>query len=87
MNTLISASLCNTQISSFRFAAPILRNSLPHVHSRARSFKIHASTPGEIDTQTTEEEATQAESNEAPTAPAELEKDLKKVGPCFICVF
>ncbi|XP_059439618.1 protein RESISTANCE TO PHYTOPHTHORA 1, chloroplastic [Corylus avellana] len=78
MNTLIPTSLCNTQISSFRFAAPILRNSLPHVHSRAKSFKIHATTPGEIDTQSAEEE-TQAESNEASTAPAELEKDLKKV--------
>ncbi|XP_062144262.1 protein RESISTANCE TO PHYTOPHTHORA 1, chloroplastic [Alnus glutinosa] len=87
MNTLIPTSLCNTQISRFRFTAPkILRNSFPHAHSRAKSFKIHATTPSEIDTQTAEEERVQAESTEAfkasstpSTAPAELDKDLKKV--------
>jgi hypothetical protein len=95
MNTLTPTSLCNTQISRFRFTAPkILRNSFPHAHSRAKSFKIHATTPSEIDTQTAGEERVQAESTEAfkasstpSTAPAELDKDLKKVGPGFICMF
>ncbi|GLT75712.1 hypothetical protein SLA2020_474130 [Shorea laevis] len=87
MNTLIPTSLCNTQISRFRFTAPILRNSLTHAHSRAKSLKIHATgtTPSETDTQTVEELETQAEPIEAfkvstpSAAPAELDKDLKKV--------
>ncbi|KAB1203128.1 Auxin-binding protein 1 [Morella rubra] len=85
MNTLIPTSLGNSQISRFRFTTPILRRSWFHAYSRTKSFKLHTS-PSEIDTQTVEEpkEETQAEPNEASkkatpsSAPAALDKDLKK---------
>lgn len=89
MNTLISTSICNFQISKFLSTFSTLENGLSHTQFRLKkSFRIHTNTDGvntrtdTVDEHKEEElEANGASETSIPssTTSSAIDKDLKKV--------
>ncbi|KAF5732735.1 hypothetical protein HS088_TW17G00265 [Tripterygium wilfordii] len=85
MNSLISTSLCNFQITVFHPRSTFARNGFYNPRSRDKTLKIVANA-NELDTQTVEEpkEEINEEPNESinassPSAGPVIDKDIKKV--------